>query len=251
MGNSPSRRNSPGCKTLMMPITAIEIVQRLLVLHPEITSLTVFEPNEIPSAQERLGHSSISNSIVDEGIEIRNGIGLPFWDAALLSCYGKGESALPVMRQALFHNSPPKRKFSIPREEWGEARFAVESGKMSPGSILVLSSRVIVNEIAERHVPMLDFRCPANESNDSLASATAKLLGKSGGYVLNSGQSYHFYGKALLSDSEVVQFLGRALLLSPVVDRAWIGHQLIEGECGLRISGHPQGSSMPTLICEI
>ncbi len=73
-------------------------------------------------------------------------------------------------------------------------------------------------------------------------------MGVGGGFLLQSGESYHFYGKGLLDDRALVRFLGQALLLAPVIDRAWIAHQLIEGASALRISKKPSGSGEPVVV---
>ena len=102
--------------------------------------------------------------------------------------------------------------------------------------ILVVSSDVKLLSRERAHIPMVDFRCPATGKNRELAIRACSLIDQAGGYLLESGHSYHFYGKSLLKPDEFLAFLGRILLLSPIVDRAWIAHQLIEGACGLRIS---------------
>jgi hypothetical protein len=152
----------------------------------------------------------------------------------LLACYGKGEAAGTVLEQALFHNGPPLRVFTLTRQEWpGDLRSLLN--KIANG-MLVLSSSVRLFGPSQAHIPMIDFRCPATTKNRELAIRACRLLDRAGGYLLESGHSYHFYGKSLLTPNELLALLGRMLLLSPIIDRAWIAHQLIEGACGLRIS---------------
>lgn len=54
--------------------------------------------------------------------------------------------------------------------------------------------------------------------------------------MLETDRSYHFYGAELQTVSEQTAFLARALFYSPIVDRAWIAHQLIDKRSNLRIA---------------
>jgi hypothetical protein len=96
----------------------------------------------------------------------------------------------------------------------------------------------------------LDFHCPSSAPNLELVAEALRLLDIGAGFILESGKSYHFYGRRLITDSERISFLSRALLLAPIVDRSWIAHQLLEGACGLRISRR-QPSGLPPTVARI
>ncbi len=66
-----------------------------------------------------------------------------------------------------------------------------------------------------------------------------KVLGLSG-FVLLSAKSYHFYGGELMEEVDLCRFLGKAFLFTPIVDRAWIAHQLMASACAPRVSQRPQ-----------
>jgi hypothetical protein len=98
---------------------------------------------------------------------------------------------------------------------------------------------------------MLDFRIRPSIENEQLAIDILHRL-KRGGTLLNSGNSYHFYGNRLLrGDQELVKFLGRASLFSPFVDQRWIAHQLIEGACALRVSPGKSFKSPPKVVRDV
>jgi hypothetical protein len=69
-----------------------------------INYVTVFIPRPVPPIQERLRSSEPVLEIVDKGLQIRNALGLPFWDAVNLACFGRGAMAAAVLSEALFHN---------------------------------------------------------------------------------------------------------------------------------------------------
>ena len=224
-------------------MNCIDVLGILLDLHAEIEECLVFEPNQIPKAQDRIDAQATCLKAIEKGLHIRNELSLPFWDAVLISCLAQGPEVFPLLTQASFHNSPPRRCASIGRANWQDMLSSFCRGVL-PGGIVALNSRVCVSTQETKHIPMLDFHCPSSESNQELATAIAKMLDPHGGFLLSSGNSYHFYGKSLIGENELNRFLGRALLLAPIIDRAWIGHQLIEGSCALRIFGGCEPSLM-------
>jgi hypothetical protein len=47
---------------------------------------------------------------------------------------------------------------------------------------------------------------------------------------------------------EWMDFLGRALLFAPIVDRAYLAHQLLERRCALRISAVGDEKPVPRVV---
>lgn len=231
--------------------SAVETVSTILRLHPEIAELTVFEPASVPLAQERLALDSESQKIIKAGLEIRERVGLPFWDAVLASTLGKGKTGRPILEKALFHNSSIGRRLKIRSRDWTAPYLDSVIQDVIPGQVLVLSSLVQLNGGELGHIPLIDFHCPVSKENREISAHASSLLDPLGGYLLESGQSYHFYGRSVIPSRDFYRFLGRALLLSPVVDRAWVAHQLIEGACGLRISAKIAGGQPPLVVAEV
>lgn len=99
-----------------------------------------------------------------------------------------------------------------------------------------------------KHLPLLDFHIPISEQNQHICEQLLREL-KLSGYLLNSGKSYHFIGNTLLSEVQLIEKLYYALLLSPMIDRAWIAHQLIQKYCCLRVS--KKYDRLPILISYI
>jgi hypothetical protein len=231
-------------------LTAVDVIAELLAINSDIAEVLIFEPSPTLLAQDRLGGDARSQEVLAAGLRIREQLGLPFWDAVLVSCFGAGVAAFPVLDQARFHNSPPARTIPIERLDWSAAYLDGILNETKSDTILVINSRVRLSDGGHRHIPMLDFHCPPNSRNEALALRVSSLVCPSGGYLLESGKSYHFYGKGLISERDLPAFLGHALLFSPVIDRAWIAHQLIEGACGLRISAKANSNNIPRVVAE-
>ena len=63
---------------------------------------------------------------------------------------------------------------------------------------------------------------------------------------LASGESYHFISSAIMSWNELYIVLCKALRFCPIIDRAWISHQLEEQSCSLRIN--KKNGIMPIVV---
>lgn len=104
------------------------------------------------------------------------------------------------------------------------------------GRLVGITSRVLIRSGEFAHIPMMDFLCPPSEENLKTLLQVFGKVAEYRGFILNSGNSYHYYGTRLLTDSQWRTFLGRSLLLSGLSDDRYIGHQLVDGYCVLRIS---------------
>jgi hypothetical protein len=114
-----------------------------------------------------------------------------------------------------------------------------------PEQMLVVTSRVGTGS-STAHLPLLDFKLAASDSNLPVAKSVARRSG--GGLLVNSGSSFHLYGDYLLDDDELRHWLLHAQLLSRCVDTRWITHQLLEGKAALRLTRGGGKCEMPVVI---
>jgi hypothetical protein len=175
--------------------------------------------------------------------------GLPFWDVLLAMCFLRTTAEEvdfgPVFDRALLHN--------IPRPVGTatcilELRVLIDNeDRKDPSSIIGIESRVRLSDGTQAHIPMLDFHCKEGKPALAAVEAIIASLGVSG-FVLASGRSYHFVGDTLINDDEWMSFLGKAILLAPFIDRAWVGHQLLQRTCVLRVNSGPKYET-PPVVC--
>lgn len=99
---------------------------------------------------------------------------------------------------------------------------------------LVLCSLAITKQDEMLHFPMLDFECIVSVTNQSRVEDFVRIIGN--GLILESGRSYHYYGFNLLTHSEWIKFMARALLFTGFTDCRHIGHRILSGEARLRIA---------------
>jgi len=231
----------------MIRSSIVEVLPGFLGRHQDIAYVRLFSPKPVPLMQARVKSNADLDKIISSAEELRSTLHLPFWDCVNLSCFEQGQNATPLIKEALFHNDAPA-------DEWLLDVEHLESSKLtelcdSVGSqYLVLSSLLGMKSGEVKHIPMLDFHCPASDENLEMVVECCRLLHSEGGLVVASGKSYHFYGVSLLSQNDMTQLLAQSLLLAPIVDRAWVSHQLQEGACGLRISKRASDAEPPSIV---
>jgi hypothetical protein len=215
-----------------------------------IATATVFEFSAPPSLQERakLSHDELATLLTATGLH--EGAGIPFWDAVLLTCSDSEKLPRQVLSAASYHRSPDEGLRHLDLKDVTEETLRKLASRTAPRHMLALSSAIEMRGGARKHIPMLDFGIQSSSSALRVVLAVIGQLGLDGA-VLNSGSSFHFYGNKLLSDDELTRFLGRALLYSPIVDRRWIAHQLIEGGCALRISRSTSSGLVPRVVAYV
>jgi hypothetical protein len=91
------------------------------------------------------------------------------------------------------------------------------------------------------HIPQIDFVCEKTSENIAAIKACLKQnTYTETGWLVDSGNSFHFYGRKLLAPSDWQAFMGQCLLFNergkyPIIDWRWLGYSLIAGYSTLRI----------------
>lgn len=142
-------------------------------------------------------------------------------------------------------NSSTRIRRCLPREQVSHDAIR-HLHAVRPGWALAVSSAIITAD-GERHLPMIDFQCPIGDLYRDVLVAGLTRIGYRGA-LLESGASYHFYGRQLLTRDDWRKFMGYTLLLSPFVDTRYVGHRLIDGESVLRIEPHETKPVMPRVV---
>ena len=153
-----------------------------------------------------------------------------------------------ILRGIKYHQSISKMRFAVASRMLSVQRIIKLADQLSPNNVLVFCSDVRLKNGATRHIPMMDFSCSAADDCLPLVCRVIKLFGVGPGFVVETDRSYHFYGIGLLRTRELMKYLGRALLFSPIVDRAWIAHQLMDTCCNVRISSRGKRGKVPRVV---
>lgn len=221
----------------------VELLDRLFTLVPPGTDIRFFEVPAAPRVQERVAGIQGAESLVTQARESREQRGTPFWHALFLG--GTQQSAgVPVemLRAALFHQDIEKCRSWTVRAGQGALEGIVDLATSVKGrDSIAMASQVRLPDGDTRYLPMLDFAVKSRRAGaETTVWRTLDALGEPG-YLFSSSRSYHFYGSRLLDASGQREFWARCLLLTPIVDERWIGHQLRAGLGALRISPNERG----------
>jgi len=140
-------------------------------------------------------------------------------------------------------------KFS--RTEVTAENLFASASKLPHNKLLGVVSRVLLEGGGAAHIPMMDFMCVPSAGNLELLVRLLGNLRQGRGFLLESGRSYHYYGFQLLTEEGWRGFLGKCLLMSGYTDDRYIGHQLVDGHCVLRLSSGKSKARLPTVVVEL
>jgi hypothetical protein len=242
-------RNTP-VERMRNASNSIEVITNLVNVLPEVAFVTLAELKVSPPGRNKeIAKIPDLKVLTSEALSIREKYHIPFWMAVIFVAQSR-ELTLPeqLLRAAAFHQPMAAAKIEqLPVKKVTKDYLLKRSEMVEPGQILTFSSRLMLHDGTEAHIPMLDFRLSSSSETLPTAMAVIRQLGING-VMLDSGQSYHFYGLALISSEELRKFLAKALLFTPVIDYRWIAHQLIEGACALRLSSGAEQQKIPTTV---
>ena len=126
---------------------------------------------------------------------------------------------------------------------------------------LGIYSRVVLSSGASAHIPLMDLAVKKGPESLSLIQERFRKAGMTRGWLLETGESYHYYGSDLLTGPDRwIDFMGRCLLTGVVhtrenivqlADPRYIGHSLRRGGCVLRITTKDDKTFEPKVVASI
>lgn len=220
----------------------LDVISEILNSNPEIDLLTFSRFPQQTLIQKRIELSETDKELVAAAIDIRNKFRLPFWDSLMLSTFDKENVSPEVLSNAMLHN--PNRDKIKTRDINGIRELLMAK----PHENLSLNSEVYFKNNVIKHFFLLDFHVFPSANNLIIVSDILDILDLHG-YILNSGESYHFLSDSFFEVDSLIDLLAKSMLFSPIVDNRWIAHQMIERSCSLRVG--EKHSIAPTVIKKI
>jgi hypothetical protein len=216
----------------------------ILLSHP-IERVEIFNYQSPPKLQQRVELTEEEHALIGEALKLRASSRIPFWDALFSVSLNSGVFTDSLLSAAFFHNGQGSMTV--------HDREAVESGILERITVgnqqnVALGSKVVLLANREAHVGLLDFHCDISDTNTKIVHKICRELMPDGFLILDSGDSYHACASSLQSPNERIAMLGKALLVSPIVDAQYVAHQLQQGSSSIRMSRGGKAKKFPTVV---
>ena len=156
----------------------------------------------------------------------------------------------PLLLDGIEQDRGERALTNLSRTKITEEYLRDAAENLSHGKLLGFVSKVHLACGGAAHIPMMDFICAPSTKNLEMLVRLLRNIHKGRGWLLESGRSYHYYGCQLLTYREWIVFLGKCLLMSGYADDRYIGHQLVDGHCVLRLSSG-KSKTVPTVVAEL
>jgi hypothetical protein len=242
-------------KSLRIGDTTTKVLPSLVRSLSSVKRITLVTIPRPPSVSDRLRNDSRLARLVQQASGLSKHQGLSLWSTILLGVRIGNETddqdVSGLLRSALFHVATND---ALSNEDIASADLTPKllqnrAGNGQPDRLVALSSRVSTHDGGRMHLPLLDFSLPHSNDNTKIVAHAADQLGLPYA-VLGTTHSYHYYGLQVLPAEQYLgEFLGRALLLAPIVDARWIAHQLMDGLATLRVSPDSRTGQESVLVC--
>ena len=239
------RRSFPADVNSLVGLTAPVVYTSVFLANQKSSILTLCKYTTPLSLQERVVMTLYERVIIEKALDIRKSHKLPFWEAIFYACIEAGDCRDTLLEATLFHNGMGTLQ--------NHTRNEVESGILSriandEARNVGLSSEVVMDTGDRHHLMFIDFHCAITEDNTDLVHRVCRHLMPQGFVILDSGDSYHATSLELGTNDERIKLLGRALLLTPIIDSRYIAHQLQQNASSIRISRGGKCEQFPVAI---
>ena len=205
--------------------TTKDCILEICAVNRNITHITIAQFGKQKNINSELTDwSRKEQENFDFALDMRSKYNLPFWNGIMLASVAGNTSSTECIMAAMRHNINCITTVS-----------PEDLSKISVSDNIGINSRVILADGSEKHIPMLDFHIRYSEQNTPIVSQICSIIDPNGGYILNSGHSYHYIGKVPVSTDELIDMLAKAQFFAPITDSIWIAHQILERACTLRL----------------
>jgi hypothetical protein len=217
--------------------SASELLEAIVNRNPSINSLelAIYRPTDGFVARVALSNPSLAVRLRSEFPEVR-------WDPTLSILDQK-----ILIRERLFHDAKDEfeRRTSVPAEGFGMAVQEIVKSLTSEQTVAICSG-CNMRDGTRLHIPMMDFSCKVHPDNLKLIQILIQFMGLRGA-ILDSGNSYHFYGFDLIDENAWLNLMSKFLLSSPLADFRYIAHRLLGRTCVLRLTPNAIKPTTPTV----
>lgn len=216
------------------------IISQLLESTPCISSINIVRLKAASQIQDNCRPwNQKEKEIFKNAILMRSNFKIPFWSSLMISNMENENWSKACILAANRHNKNDDYLVLSPKQFRSHISDLEQSGYGINSCVTLFDGSIL-------HIPMIDFHIGKSKINEDIVCTVCKSLIPDGGYIIDSGNSYHFIGKGLITTSQLLTLLAKSILFTPIVDEIWVAHQIIERSCTLRIG--LKNGLLPTLI---
>ena len=214
-----------------MNYNIISFLKKIKELNPDIQGyyFNVFPTNNMLQKEQNFDESEKKQ--IKTALNIREKLGFSFWESLMSTFLDNEDSNFNLLKNSLHHN----KNLNISEISANDINKLELFIKKNKSNNLAFISQVHLSN-GYKHLPLIDFHIKPSVVNQKTVEVVLNKLELNAGYLINSGKSYHFISKKLVNQNELEVLLAKMIFFSPIIDRNWIAHQLIEKKCALRVT---------------
>lgn len=229
-------------------LNAPEAYTEIILSMEEIDSFCLLKYSLPPTVENRAELSKTELFFVEKAKVIRKNNRLSYLEILLELCVDSETLPSGIISALNFHQKHSLDRYWIDRNSLKDGKLINLCSNLDINKPLAICSKVKTFDGSVMNIPLLDFHLEKSKKSLELIVEIAKTLLKAPFVVLETNRSYHLVGLILLNDKNALKFLYRSLLYIPIIDHAYVAHQLIEGESTLRISAYNNNDNVPKVI---
>jgi hypothetical protein len=219
--------------------SAAELLCEVVAAQPSIEFITLAIYKQTEGFLERI--ASEAPSLAER---LKSVSDKPRWNTTL----AKHEQEF-VIKERLFHDRSEEfsRRRIVPAKKISKSYFDGIVSGLSPDQAIAVCSICTTKDGDVMHIPMMDFSCEIAPANLDLLILLIRHIGLRGA-ILESGNSYHFYGFDLIDAKTWMELMAIFLLSAPLSDVRYIAHRILGQTCVLRITANKIKPYVPIVV---
>lgn len=201
-----------------------------------------------PSIQERGELTESELKIAEEVAIIRKSLWFSYLEILLERVVKNNYVSKGLLNSINYHQEHPKSRKWVNIKELKSNNFIEIEKYCRKSTQLALCSRVATESNIPMHIPLLDFHVEKTPFSLDMVIKITKILFGDEFIVLATNRSFHSIGLTLVDDHRFKYILSNSLLFTPIIDNAYVAHQLMETEATLRIGKDSLNNKSPWVV---
>lgn len=201
-----------------------------------------------PSVQTRAKLSAEELEIANRAAESRKSNWFSYLEI-LLELSAKAHFVASGLLSAVnYHRCHSPQRIWLDKKESIQECLTTMERSDSAYDQIALCSKVHTATGKELHIPLLDFHIEKTPIAFELVKKITRILFGDEFIVLATNRSFHSLGLVLKEEPAFMRILANSILFAPIVDNAYVAHQLMEREATLRISKDLANAKAPKVV---